>query len=149
MRKKEIVLVEKEVTTYGCDFCNFATTENRGCCGSAPIMECWVCKKDCCREHRYAFYENDGDYCDWRVCNDCFPLANIAWEIALAYAKRYEDIREAAEKHLTEIQNGEWDDDELYGPMIANPISLEEHCETLRKQREIIEKKMGELYETA
>lgn len=148
MRTTETIMVEQTITTYGCDFCNFTTKENRGCCGSAPVMSCDICKKDCCREHRYAFFEHDGDYCDWRVCSDCFPLANVAWEIALAYATRYENIREAAEKHLQEIKNGDWDNDDLYGPSIKNPISLEDHCEILRKQREAFEKKRSDLYET-
>ena len=83
MRTTRKELVEKEITTYACDFCDFTTENNRGCCGVAPIMYCNICGKDCCHEHR-EFYTEDhwSDYPDGLyACPECQPRAysNFMW----------------------------------------------------------------------
>lgn len=96
MKTTRKVMVEKEITTWKCDLCNFTTENNRGCCGVAPIMTCRYCKKHVCREHRHFMtedYSSDypiGDY----VCDDCYPDAKLAWNEAEITAGRYESILE-------------------------------------------------------
>jgi len=112
MRTTETVMVEKEITTYGCDLCDYSIKHNNGCCGSAPIMMCDVCKKDCCTDCRTSYFENDWeDYHDWLVCAECNQLASLAWEIARETAGRHDQIEEVAKTRLDELKNGEWVDE--------------------------------------
>jgi len=109
MRNTRTVMVEKEITTYKCDLCNYSIEHNKGCCGFAPIMVCNVCKKDCCTDCRKSYFEDWGsDYHDWLVCSECEPLASLAWEIAQQTAGRYESMSNVAETRLEEIKKGEW-----------------------------------------
>ncbi len=82
MRKTETITVEKEITIYKCDFCDYTTVNNRGCCGVNPIMKCELCSKDICRKHRNSYFEFDGDYPTITVCNDCNILFSKAWNWA-------------------------------------------------------------------
>jgi len=108
MRTSEMVMVETEIKTYGCDLCDYTIKHNSGCCGTSPIMVCNVCKKDCCTDCRTSYYEGGGDYHDWLVCAECKPLADVAWELAGETAGRYDAMDEVAMARLEEIKNGEW-----------------------------------------
>lgn len=92
MRTTRTELVEKQITSYSCDICNWKTENNRGCCGSAPIMTCHFCKKDCCRDCRTTYWENEwsDDRPTLLVCNQCKPKADLIWEIVLDTAGRYD-----------------------------------------------------------
>lgn len=94
MITKEEVMVKKTITTYKCDLCDFSTTNNKGCCGSAPIMKCTICKKDVCRNHREFFTEDFiSDYPHgFYTCFDCEPTAREIWEDEIVNAPRYESV---------------------------------------------------------
>ena len=104
MRTTRTVMVEKEITTYKCDFCEYQIENNTGCCGQRSIMECGICGKDACRQHRESFYEHDQDYPDITVCNACLPNFRIAWEEAKILAGRYEDIGDVSKRIFKEMQ---------------------------------------------
>ena len=83
MKTTKIVLVEKEVTTWKCDFCETSTDHNSGCCGQRQIMTCMYCEKDGCHKHRTVFYEQyDDDYPLTIACQDCAPKITKAIEYA-------------------------------------------------------------------
>ena len=97
-------MVPTDITTYTCDVCGYSTENNRGCCGSAPIMQCQLCKDDVCRTCRECFEENPcGDYCDVIVCTNCEPKFKEAWEWALEYAGRNDAIDDVAIERYKEI----------------------------------------------
>lgn len=100
MKTTRKVMVEKEITTWKCDLCDYTTENNRGCCGSSPIMTCWICNRDCCSDCRFFFTEDwDEDYPrGFRACSDCKEEADKAWEMALDVAGRHEDIRDVTER---------------------------------------------------
>jgi len=106
MRTTKIVQVEKEITTYKCDLCNFSTTNNSGCCSFQPIMVCNFCKRDACNsKHFHVFYENPGsDYYDLGVCSECYPDAREAWDLADERAGRHDMLRDVAERIFKEIR---------------------------------------------
>lgn len=64
MLKKYTVTKEVtfDVTIWSCDHdgCDFSISENKGCCGVAPIMTCHYCEKHVCRHHR-KFADGSGD----------------------------------------------------------------------------------------
>ena len=94
MRDTRVEMVEQKITTYKCDFCDFSTENNRGCCGTAPIMPCSICDKDACREHRDFFTEDpyeDYPY-GFYACKDCEPLARKNWDWFTTYADRHADV---------------------------------------------------------
>lgn len=101
MRTTRTEMVPKEITTYTCDICDWSTENNSGCCGSSPIMQCELCEKDCCRDHRESFFEDpwSQDYPNITVCSDCHPKAKLAWEAAVMYAGRYEIIENVVREH--------------------------------------------------
>lgn len=103
-KSRRRVIVEK-ITTYKCDFCNYSTTTNKGCCGVAPIMTCDVCDKDMCNKHR-DFITEDA-YMDYPpgiwVCPDCYGIAHEAWEWADLHASRHDDIYEITRNRIKEI----------------------------------------------
>jgi hypothetical protein len=105
VRKSRKIMVEKEITTYKCDYCDYSTTNNRGCCGSAPIMACSFCDKDICREHRDFFTEDwSSDYpSGLYACPDCQQKASEAWYWAIENAGRYDDIEKIALERFKEI----------------------------------------------
>lgn len=117
MRTVEKVMVEKEVTTYTCDICGWNTTNNNGCCGSAPIMKCDLCRQDACQHngHFHQFEESDfwtSDYPDITMCTDCLPQGEKSWKIARAFAPRYADIREFTIKVFNNYDEWkEWEED--------------------------------------
>lgn len=98
MIKKRTEMIEKEIMTWSCDFCDQSTEINSGCCGTRQIMSCAICKKDCCREHRESFYEMDQDYPDITVCANCQPKFTIAWDKTDEWAKRYDNYADVAVK---------------------------------------------------
>lgn len=99
MRITKTIMVEKEITTCSCDVCGKSTDTNSGCCGFAPIMDCYFCGQDCCKDHRRSYWENEWeDYCDMTICSDCLPKGDQAWNIALDIAGRNDDIVEIAKK---------------------------------------------------
>lgn len=104
MRTTEKVLIEKEITTYKCDFCVFETKNNGGCCGRAPILRCSFCEKDMCYKHRTEFDEDGGDYYDFCVCPECLPDVQQAWDHAKEYAGRYDDICDVTRSAFKEIR---------------------------------------------
>ena len=105
MRTTKTITVEKGVTTYKCDFCDYSTENNRGCCGTAPIMTCEFCEKDICRKHRDFFTEDhwsDYPYGFW-ACPDCQPKAEEAWDWAQEHAGRHDDIVDVTTARFREI----------------------------------------------
>ena len=96
MKTTKKILVEKEITTWKCDFCDFTSEGNRGCCGWHPLMTCDVCDKDVCSEH-YNFYSEEpwADYPSGVIaCPDCNPAVKQNWEWLTVYAGRHDDIVE-------------------------------------------------------
>lgn len=109
MRTTKTVLVEKQVTTYKCDLCDYSIENNSGCCGSAPIMQCSLCRQDCCRDCRTAMWEHDwNDYPDMMICNGCQPKGQQAWDIAQQIAGRYEDLTEITKKVFENFDEYKW-----------------------------------------
>ena len=103
MKTKRIEMIEKEITTWKCDFCDKESEGNQGCCGTRPIMECKICDKDICYDHRHFYTEDDwSDYPHgFYACTSCKPEADKAWEYAEAFASRHEDIVEKAMEWYT------------------------------------------------
>ncbi len=104
MRTKRIEMVEKEITTWKCDFCDFSTEKNTGCCGVSPINMCHYCKKDICREHCNWYSEDDwGDRpAGFYACGECNPRAKMAWELADQFAGRHDSIFEVTDKYFND-----------------------------------------------
>lgn len=100
MRTENIIMVEKKVTTYSCDVCGKSTTSNSGCCGHSPIMACYFCGQDCCKDHRTSYWEKEWeDYCDMTICSDCSDNnGDTSWNLALEIAGRNDDMAETAKK---------------------------------------------------
>lgn len=88
------VTVNKKITTYKCDFCDFSTKNNQGCCGVLPIEVCDICEKDICRDHREFFTEDYiSDYpSGFYACPNCEPTVREIWEDEIVYAPRYESV---------------------------------------------------------
>lgn len=108
MRTKTTKLVEKEVTICKCDFCDFETDHNRGCCGSSPVMQCAFCGKDGCKDHRKSYWENEyDDYPDFTACADCIPKTDFAQYVAGEIAGRYDIWREVVDKILNNMEEYE------------------------------------------
>ena len=112
MRSKRTEMIPKEITTYKCDLCNFSTESNTGCCGSAPIQVCRYCKNDMCREHRHWYSEDDwGDRpYGFYACDTCNNKVSMAWDLALQFAGRHDDMHEITDEYfnnekLEEIYN--------------------------------------------
>lgn len=105
MRTTRTVTYEKEVTTYKCDFCDFKTESNSGCCGYRPIMECDFCNRDICGKHRHELAEDtSGDYYQKLLfCDGCSEIAHQAWDKAVETAGRYDDIFELARNYFKEM----------------------------------------------
>ncbi len=91
-----------EVTMWKCDLCDFQTESNKGCCGTAPIMQCWICCKHVCRSHRHFFSEDwHSDYPrGFYACDECREEAQRAWDDALEMAGRYDDILDVVEEQI-------------------------------------------------
>ncbi len=100
MRKKLTKMVEKTVTVFSCDICDYSTELNSGCCGTSQIMVCDFCGQDCCSDHRTQYRENDWeDYPDMTLCSTCRDNnGEAAWNLALEIAGRHEDMSEIAKK---------------------------------------------------
>lgn len=109
MRTTEIKtrVVKEKITTFKCDFCDFSTKSNKGCCGVRPIMECSICNKDICYEHRDFLTEDHwSDYpSGLYICPDCEPIAKQAWGWAQEYAGRYDDICDVTRERIKEMQD--------------------------------------------
>ena len=107
MRTTEKIMVEKNVTTYKCDFCDRHTKDNSGCCGSRPIMQCSLCKKDMCSSHREWYQEDSSsDYYDAIICPDCNPAFKLAWEHAKEIAMWDDSLSYIATNLYNEMQKG-------------------------------------------
>ena len=99
MRTKIKRMVEQEVTICKCDFCDYETDHNRGCCGSSPVMQCSFCGKDGCREHRKSYWENEWeDYPDFTACADCIETVDFCEYVARQIAGRYDIWRDTVKK---------------------------------------------------
>ena len=99
MQTKGIRMVEQKYTVWKCDFCDYETETNRGCCGTAPIMSCDFCGKDACRDHREYYRENEWeDYPDFIACKDCIDIANKCQYIAGQVAERYDNWWDVVKK---------------------------------------------------
>lgn len=81
MRTTKTVVVEKEVTTYKCDHCDYSTTKITGMCGLGNMNVCDFCKSDCCRDHHNVIYEDSSDYYTLGVCKRCWPLTEKIWDL--------------------------------------------------------------------
>ncbi len=116
MRTKTTKTYEKEVTVYKCDFCDYETDHNRGCCGSSPVMQCYFCGKDGCSNHRKSYWENEWeDYPDFTACADCIPKVEKCEQIARMAAGRYDIWRDFVKKVYDEFDDYAFyleDDDE-------------------------------------
>lgn len=97
------ILVEKVITTHKCDYCDYSTENNTGCCGWRPVMKCHLCSKDCCRDHVEYFEEVPCDYPYLVVCEGCKEWAVAAWEWANETAGRHDDLREMIMKMYKEV----------------------------------------------
>lgn len=105
MRTTKKVLVEKEVTTWKCDFCDFETEHNHGCCGTRTIHDCSFCGKDCCKDHRKLYWENPwgDDYPDFCACQDCIEKADKCEYIAHQVAGRYDGWWDVVKRFTTTL----------------------------------------------
>ncbi len=134
MRSTKTIVVEKEVTTWKCDFCDFQTDDNRGCCGSAPIMQCSFCGKDACRNHREAFFENySDDYPDFYACEDCIPKVNKCNYIAEQIAGRYDIWTEVVKKVYENFEEYQDYLEDYEPPKEHKPIDTWELIENVRR----------------
>ena len=126
MRSTKTIMVEKEVTTWKCDFCDYQTDHNKGCCGSAPVMKCNFCEKDACREHRKAYFENSWtqDYPDFMACEDCIPKADKCEYIATQVAGRYEIWTEVVDKIWNNFEEYEIYLEDYEPPKEHEPIDI-------------------------
>ena len=108
MKTTRIEMIEKEITTWKCDFCDKESEGNQGCCGVRPIMSCTICKSDICYSHRAWYTEDDcSDYPHgFYACPTCEPNATLAWKWAEEYAGRHDDIVEVTMKRYKEIKDG-------------------------------------------
>lgn len=99
----ETKVVEEEITTYTCDFCDYSTERNQGCCGVQPIMSCSICEQDVCPDHRHWFSDDHwSDYPDgFYACPDCQPLAQELWDNA-EYEERMWTVPELMREELKE-----------------------------------------------
>ena len=70
MYREEERLVKIKVKLFGCDFCEYTTERNTGCCGVAPVMQCEFCDKHACQSHIELMW-GTGDYPEGRACPDC------------------------------------------------------------------------------
>lgn len=91
-----------KVTMWKCDLCDFQIEDNRGCCGTAPIMQCRMCGKHACREHRAFFTEEQwADYPHgFYACSECEEEAREAWDNAVEEAGRHEDILDVVKDRI-------------------------------------------------
>lgn len=97
MRVTKTIMVPTEVTECTCDLCSYTTLNNIGYGGVATIMQCSFCNKDCCKDCRTCFWENDEKYHpDATACSECLPTALKAWEYAFEHAQRHEIMGEVA-----------------------------------------------------
>jgi len=102
VRTKTTKTVQIEVTTYKCDFCDFAVDNQVSKFGTAPVIACHVCKRDACREHRATYSDDSGsDYPDAVVCVECRPVFDAAWQRADEVAGRHDSRLEVAMRLLT------------------------------------------------
>lgn len=106
MRTTRTEMIPTTITTYTCDFCNFTTENNRGCCGYSAVMSCTICDKDCCHNHRTILSEiPNEDYPSLVICPDCLPKAERAWNIATYIAGRHDDINDVFEQVYNNIDD--------------------------------------------
>lgn len=97
---KEVPYIKKVITWY-CDFCDYHTQNNKGCCGVRNVMGCEICGKHICRKCTTHYQEDDwSDYDDAQICPKCNVEFKPAWEWALYNAKRHENIMDAALRHM-------------------------------------------------
>lgn len=113
MRQKIKRMVEEEVTICKCDFCDFETDHNRGCCGSHPVMQCCFCGKDGCKDHRKQYWENEWeDYPDFTACEACIPKVDFCQYVAEQTAGRYDIWRDIVRKIYNNTEEYEhWRED--------------------------------------
>jgi len=122
---KRKVMVEKEVTTWKCDFCDTQTDHNSGCCGTSRIMRCSFCGKDACRDHRKVYWENDWeDYPDFCACQDCMPRVDQCEYIARQVAGRYDIWREVVQKVYDNFEEYEFWLEDYEEPKPHEPVDI-------------------------
>ncbi len=68
--KKEKVEVI-EINVYCCDLCGKTIEDNRGFCGTTPIMVCEICGRHCCKDCRVSHYDDFGDCPTAVYCKHC------------------------------------------------------------------------------
>jgi hypothetical protein len=104
VRAQEIILVERVKHTVTCDFCSErrVTTTHKGYAPTSDgIRVCHVCSKDICIHHTSWFQDDPGsDHFDAKVCPDCLPQFQAAWDQAQQEAGRHDIIIELVDKIL-------------------------------------------------
>ncbi len=104
MIKEKEIQYTKIIKVWYCDFCDFHIQNNRGCCGVSPIMECVICGKHVCNDHRNHYNEDDfNDYDDAIVCDKCNLGFEPAWDWALDHTGRFDNIYDVAIKRMNEV----------------------------------------------
>lgn len=101
MKRRETRTKTYTVKIDKCDFCNTEVEDQKSMTGISPIMECVVCGKDCCRDHRTMYNTGcDQTYCGAvyegldSVCCDCDEEFKEAYESVCC-----EDIEYACNSH--------------------------------------------------
>ncbi len=110
VKKKEI---EVEETTYSCDFCDYTTERNIGCCGVRLIMECDICKRDACEDHRVLHYDDFGsDYLTRKHCEHCEKVyksyVKMMEKEHLRHEIAIEGLEAAFKVEAVNTMNGTW-----------------------------------------
>jgi hypothetical protein len=127
MITKEKVMVEQEVTTWTCDFCDTKTTRNSGCCGVQQIMRCNFCGKDACKDHRKLYWEKEWhDYPDLCACQDCIPKVDMCEHVAEQMAGRYDNWREVVKRIYDNFDDYKHWLDDYEGPVERQPLFPED-----------------------
>ena len=98
--------VEVEDIAYKCDFCEFTMTWTPGQrMRHMPI--CDQCKRHMCSKHITEFDEDGGDYADARICPECLPAFQEAWDWAIEHAGRYDDLMSVVRRRLANPPHAE------------------------------------------
>ena len=97
MKTKVIKTIEKEEWGYTCDFCGFNTSNNKGCCGTAPIMECGVCGRDFCKDCGTVHFSAYSDYPEFKYCWSCNA-------VYIEFLPFLEKLDEEYERNVEELQ---------------------------------------------
>lgn len=117
MKKEETkyIQVKKKEVQYICDICGKTVKNNKGCCGSSPIMKCDKCDIDVCSKCRLLHFEGGSDY-----PSGCYCLA--CWDIGKKYKQQMEEAYTDYENTLDTLED-KWKEDCITN-RAENPLTI-------------------------